>query len=292
MRLSRRLARRAAPAAPTFHLQEFRMSLRNFARAATAAAFTLAAAGAAQAALRQVTVTVENLAPAGGIAFAPLHVGFHAGLFDAFDLGGVAGEAIVSVAEGGAGGAWQAAFAAAEPGATRGTVGGLLLAGASANLQFTVDTMANPYFTFASMVVPSNDFFIGNDAPTKHKLFDAAGNLLVTQIGQKARDIWDAGSEIFDPAAAAFVGNNDLRADQGSVVAFNFAELAAFNGRMTGAGYTFNSGLGADTDIYRISLQAAPVPEPGTWALFGAGLGALGFVARRRGAAPQKLTAA
>jgi hypothetical protein len=287
-------AARATRAAcgPILNLQESRMSPRTFARAATAAALALAAAGAAQAMQRQVTVTVENLAPAGGIAFAPLHVGFHAGLFDAFDLGGVAGEAIVSVAEGGAGGAWQAAFAAAEPGATRGTIGGLLLAGASASLQFVVDTMANPYFTFASMVVPSNDFFIGNDSPMKHKLFDAAGNLLVTQIGQKARDIWDAGSEIFDPAAAAFVGNNGLRADQGSVVAFNFAELAAFNGLMTGAGYTFSSGLGADTEVYRISFLSAPIPEPGTWALFGAGLGTLGWVARRRGAARQKLTAA
>lgn len=268
------------------------MSHLKFARAAGAAVLALVAASTSQAATRQVAVTVENLAPAGGIAFAPLHVGFHAGLFDAFDLGAVAGEAIVSVAEGGAGGAWQAAFAAAEPNATRGTVGGLLLAGATASLQFMVDTAANPYFSFAAMVVPSNDLFIGNDLPTRHKLFDAAGNLVVSQIGQKARDIWDAGSEVFDPAAAAFVGNNDLRADQNSVVAFNFAELAGFNGLTTGAGYTFGSGLSADTEVYRISFQLAPVPEPGSWAMLGAGLGALGFVARRRNAARQKLTAA
>lgn len=39
-----------------------------------------------------------------------------------------------------------------------------------------------------------------------------------------ADEIWDAGFEVFDPAAAAVVGNNKLRRDQNSVVAFNFAE--------------------------------------------------------------------
>ena len=66
------------------------------------------------------------------------------------------------MAEGGAGGAWQTAFGAADPGATRGTI--------------------------------------------------------------RADEIWDAGFEVFDPAAAALAGNNKLRRDQNSVVAFNFAE--------------------------------------------------------------------
>jgi hypothetical protein len=61
------------------------------------------------------------------------------------------------------------------------------------------------------MVVPSNDFFIGNDSPTAYRLFDAAGNLRSASITIKASEIWDAGSEVFDPDAAAFVGNNDLR---------------------------------------------------------------------------------
>ncbi|MDP3288606.1 MAG: spondin domain-containing protein, partial [Methyloversatilis sp.] len=89
-----------------------------------AAAMTLFALGSsAQAALVDITVTVENLVPANGISFAPLHFGFNNGSFDAFNLGSVATDAIISVAEGGAGGAWQAAFAAADPMATRGTLG-------------------------------------------------------------------------------------------------------------------------------------------------------------------------
>lgn len=242
----------------------------------------VAASASAHAAWRQVTVTVENLAPASGIAFAPLHVGFHGGSFDAFDLGGVAGAGIVSVAEGGSGTVWQSDFAAADPMATRGTVGGLLLSGAKASLTLTVDTALNPYFSFAAMVVPSNDFFIGNDASRGYRLFDAAGQLQRGSIVQQARDIWDAGSELFDPAAAAFVGDNSLRADQGSVVALNFAELAGFNGLTTGAGYAFTSGLAASTEIYRISFSATPVPEPGTWTLMLAGLGAAGWLSSRR----------
>ena len=96
--------------------------------------------------------------------------------------------------------------------------------------------------------------------------------------------MWDAGSEVFDPAAAAFVGNNSLRADQNSVVAFNFAELAAFDGLLTGAGYNFNSQLSADSDIYRISFSVAPspVPVPAALPMLLGGVGALGALSRLR----------
>ena len=242
----------------------------------------LLAAGSAQAETVRLTVTVQNLAPANGIAFAPLHVGFGAGSFDAFNLGAAAIAPIISVAEGGAGGAWQAAFAAAEPDAVRGTIGGLLLSGASAQMSFLVDSASQGFFTFASMVVPSNDFFIGNDDPREYALFDANGALQINQITLRANEIWDAGSEVFDPTAAAFVGDNGLRTDQNSVVAFNFAELAAFNGLTTGAGYVLNSGLAADDAIYRISFTAQPVPEPASIAMLLAGLGVVGASLKRR----------
>ena len=248
----------------------------------TAAAALLAAATAAQADLVKVMVTIDNLALANSIAFAPLHLGFNNGNFDAFNLGGVAGAAIVSVAEGGAGGAWQAAFGAADPGAVRGTIGGPLFPGASKTAMYMIDTAVNPYFTFGSMAIPSNDFFIGNDSPTEYRLFNGGSALQISTITVKAHEIWDAGSEVYDPAAAAFVGNNSLRSPQNSVVAFNFAEFHGFNGLTTGAGYTFNSQLTADSDVYRISFSAVAVPEPQTYALMLAGLLGLGWLARRR----------
>lgn len=258
----------------------FPISLRTSRLAA--AMVLVGLASSAQAALVDITVTVENLVPANGISFAPLHFGFNNGSFDAFNLGSVATEPIISVAEGGAGGAWQAAFAAADPTATRGTLGGLLQPGGTSSATFTVDSALNRFFTFAAMVVPSNDFFIGNDSPMRYPLFDAAGNLVISSINQTARQIWDAGSEVFDPAASAFVGNNDLRAPQNSVVAFNFAELAAYNGLTTATGYTLDSTLAADTSVYRISFAVAPVPEPETYAMMLAGLLMIGSIARRR----------
>ncbi len=256
---------------------------------ASSAAVLIASTSTAHAALVDVTVTVQNLAPANSISFAPLHVGFNNGSFDAFNLGGVATAPIISVAEGGGGQAWQAAFALADPGATRGTVAGLLVPGATRTLTLQVDTTLNPFFTFGAMAVPSNDFFIGNDDPREYRLFNANGSLAIQTINIKANEIWDAGSEVFDPAAAAFVGNNGLRTPQNSVVAFNFAEFAAFNGLTTGAGYTFNSALGAQTDVYRISFSAVAVPEPESYALMLTGLAMVGFMARRRGSAGRRV---
>jgi hypothetical protein len=241
----------------------------------------------------QLTVTVENLAPDNSVAYAPLRVGFHNGTYDAFDIGEEAGDAIISVAEGGSGNDWFPAFQAADPTAVLGSVvpdpAGPLLPGATASATFTVNTDINDFFTFAAMVVPSNDFFIGNDNPMAYELFDDSGNLLISEITLGADEIWDAGSEIFDPAAAAFLadGVNDLRTAQNSVVAFNFAELAAFNGLETAAGYTFDSQLTAFSDVYRISFEVSQIPVPAALPLLSGALGMLGFLARsRRGAKP------
>jgi hypothetical protein len=256
-----------------------------FPLAIVATSMALAASVPSAAATVLVKVTVQNLAPGNSVSFAPLHFGFHNGSFDAFNNGEAANDAIISVAEGGAGDLWLQAFALAEPQAVLGTIGGALLPGMSrASATFRVNTVENPFFTFASMVIPSNDHFIGNDNPMQYRLFDAAGNLLLPQIDQAARQIWDAGSEITDPLAAAFlvIGDNDLRTPENGVVRFDFNELEAYNGLETAAGYIFQSNLFGNTAIYRISFTSSIVPEPATWAMLIAGFGLVGVAARRR----------
>lgn len=254
----------------------------------------------AMAAIVDVTVMIENLSPTNSISFAPTRVGFHSGTFDAFNNGQTPGAAIVSIAEGGSGSDWFPAFAAADPTAVLGTVvnagpavpGGNAGVGnpfsSTASATFRVDTSVNRFFTFANMVVPSNDLFLGNDNAIQ--LFDVGGNLLVNSINQTVSNIWDANSEVADPANAAFVvgGVNGNRIAENGTVAFDASELAVFNGLTTGAGYIFtNAGLTGGTDIFRVSFSStAAVPEPFSAAFVGIGLVGFGLRQRRK-----KLTA-
>ena len=243
-----------------------------------------------QAAVVNVTVTFQNLAPTNSVSFAPLRVGFNNGTFDSFNIGTTATAPIVSIAEGGSGSAWFPAFAAADPTAVLGPVNGAPLVptanagggfASSASNTFTIDTNVNRFFTFASMVLPSNDLFIGNDNPAAFQILDNAGNLLISQINQTASQIWDAGSEVADPLNAAFVvgGINANRTPQNGVVSFSFSELNVFNGLTTGAGYVFNNSLIGSTNIGRISFSVTAVPEPSSMALVG--IVGIGVVVRR-----------
>jgi hypothetical protein len=242
-----------------------------------------------------VTVTFENLAPTDSVSFAPIRLGFGNGTFDAFNAGEVATDPIISVAERGTGNTWFPAFSAAEPNAVLGSIvgGGALpqivpIGNANANRAssgsqtFMVDTSVNRFFTFASMVLPSNDLFIGNDDPREYELFDAAGNLLIDEIFVPVGEIWDAGSEVAIPLNGAFVvgGTNSNRVEQNGVVSFDSSELAAFNGFMTAQGYAFtNAGLTGGTNIGRISFSVTAVPEPSSLAFVG--LMGVGVVLRR-----------
>jgi hypothetical protein len=170
-----------------------------------------------QAETQEIIVTVENLAPSGGFYFTPVWVGLHNGSFDLFDPAGLASEGLERVAEDGDASALQADFEGAVGGAAGG-INMLITApegfagapvfdpGEASMIQLTVDSQVNSYMSFLSMIIPSNDAFIGNHNPMGIELFDAAGKFkgkqIVTILGSM---VWDAGTELNNEMDAAFI---------------------------------------------------------------------------------------
>lgn len=235
-----------------------------------------------------LTVTVENLQPAGGIFFTPLWAGFHDGGFDVFNVGGTASSSLIAIAEEGDTAPLMAAFAgssgggvdgAVAPGTPFGPAGSSFASSASAD--FTVDPSSHRYFSFASMVIPSNDGFFGNDDPMAYQLFDGSGafngTLVIDIFGA---NVYDAGSEVNDAMGAAFsaLGGNDT--DETIAIAMHEG-LDNFLNTGTANGETILSGFSADTPIARITVSQA-VPEPNASWMAMLGLPALGLLRRRR----------
>ena len=144
-------------------------------------------------------------------------------------------------------------------------------------------TISNPglnqFFSYASMVIPSNDGFIGNDDPQAIRLFDNAGNFLgPVSFTLNGANIWDAGTEVNNPfGGAAFSANGGVSLSESLLVRLH-PGLNDFLGTNTAAGTTLGSALNSGTPLFRISISS--VPEPGSLVLLF--VGALAVLLRRR----------
>ena len=114
-----------------------------------------------------VTVRIENLAPLNGNFLTPVWVAFHDGTFDLYDLDSPVTPGLESVAEDGATATLSAEFLGSAAGTVDGTIisGGAippLAPGQSARMTFTLDpsVSGSRYFSYASMIIPSNDAFV------------------------------------------------------------------------------------------------------------------------------------
>ena len=254
--------------------------------AASAAALFCATSEAAE-----ISITVENLGSAGGFSFTPFWFGVHDGSFDTFNEGMASGMGVTSIAELGDTSVLSGMFAGAVPGGVDTTFlepngPPVFSPGESATTMLDVgDATSNRYLHYLSMVVPSNDLFLGNDGAIE--LFDAGGNfkgpLVIDVYGSS---VWDNGSEVNDITdGAAFVQGVDgtLGTDEGGVVHRFFDRPDATSyfdsilGTITAPGDEITSTFGAGDLIGRITI----VPSPAGLACF-AVAGLVGRGRRRR----------
>ena len=243
---------------------------------------------AASAAALQITLT--NSQPDGGFAIAPTWFGLQDGTYQTFVDGGVASSAIQAAAELGDSSGLLATFAGH---GDQTVVGSAPMGPGSSSMGIlnVTDPMVNRFLSFASMVVPSNDFFMGNADPMAYEIFNSAGafNGPLT-INVYGSNVWDAGTEVNDVNfGAAFIVGDDAHdhVDQNGTIALVFGGpsqtdyLNSILGKSTPYGYDISHLISSNDLIATIQINS--VPEPSSVVLLGAGAAGLLIGAARKG---------
>ncbi len=165
---------------------------------------------------RKLSITVENLAPENGGSIAPFWFGFHNGQFQTLQVGQKASAGLEQLAEDGSPAGFMTEFTAAGKGTVQGALRGTFGNGGPfapkdiVNTIVTIDPTASTsrYFSYASMILPSNDQFISNADAKDVQVFNDKGRFLGAEFIIGASDAWDAGTEVNDeiPTNTAFFG--------------------------------------------------------------------------------------
>ncbi len=240
-----------------------------------------------------IAVSIENTMGGDSFFFTPFWISASNGGFDSYNTGETAANfpGITQLAETGSTASLSDAFSASAAGSAGGVQTTVIASafdgdapvfspGESTTLNLDVgNASVNRYFSFASMVIPSNDLFIGNDDPFAYELFNAAGNFngpLVIEI--YGRDVNDNGTEINSASNDAAFSTNDGQSLPEFMVIRDFFSydadgdyLDSFIGSTTANGATIGSSFGAGDLIARITITQVPAPSSAI-ALLGGGL--------------------
>jgi len=246
-----------------------------------------------------LSVQIENTNASDGFFFTPFWIAAHNGGFDSYNGGELTAgfPGLTALAEGGDTAPISAAFSASSAGAAGGaqaTVTSVAFGGDAPvfspgeSTAFTLDvgdSSVNRYFSFASMVIPTNDLFVANGNPFSHMLFDGSGSFVGPMVIEiYGRDVLDNGSEVNSATGgAAFSANGGASVGESELIRNLFSDvgdeayLSSFIGSGTGNGSTIGSAFGADDLIARITITQVPAPS-GLAGLIGGGL----LMGRRR----------
>jgi Ca2+-binding RTX toxin-like protein len=212
---------------------------------------------------RKLSISVENLAPPNGSSLAPVWFGFHNGQFQTLEVGKKASAGLEQLAEDGSPAGITSEFAAAGKGivqgALRGSLGGPFAPNDRIQTTVSIDPNAagSQYFSYASMILPSNDQFLANADPKDVEIFNGQGRFLGAEFIINTTDAWDAGTEVNDelPSNTAFFGQtvpNTGTAENGVVT-----NSKGFNPR--GSGGILDSTRFSNADFLAPGYQFAKV---------------------------------
>ncbi len=249
----------------------------------------------------EIRVTIDNMNSSEGFFFTPVWLSAQNGSFDLYDRGTFSQPnwpGMTAIAENGNTGPLDAAFHASGAGmaggrslvVTANTIGPPVFnPGESATVMFDIgDPTVNRFLSYASMVIPSNDLFFGNDNPMAHELFDVHGNfngpMEILIFGHMVND---NGTEVNNAYGDAAFSLNDGQAmpEYNPIRAF-FTDpgdadyLASFLGTQTASLDTINSVFGPQDVIARIRIDQIPAPGSLAFLMVG-GLAATGRRRRR-----------
>ncbi|MFY8136193.1 MAG: spondin domain-containing protein, partial [Aquimonas sp.] len=182
---------------------------------------------------QRLRVRVRNVQPAGGVFFTPFWVGLHDGSFDLYDRGAPASPALERLAEDGSVAPLAASFAGAGSDAVVAHAPGFAGApvfedGASAEAELRVDPSRERWFSYASMVIPSNDAFVANGEPRQFEVFSEDGRFHPLHVRVTGGMVLDAGTEANTETDAAFL--NQSAPDAGTIEALGVRLHPGFNG--------------------------------------------------------------
>jgi len=155
----------------------------------------------------EIRVSVRNTSDSGGTALTPFFAGFHDNSFDVYNLGEAASPGLEALAEDGNNSIIADELLAADADGQFTNVAGQrgpIAARELASAVVAVDALSNNYLGVASMLLPSNDAFIGT--ANALKIFDDSGAFLGAQsVNFTGARVRDAGTEVNTERDAAFI---------------------------------------------------------------------------------------